>query len=224
MQIIRENRPYEDFLAAREPVNCLDPRVAFVAEHLIGRVAAQLERMDQQGQPFIDPEALLVRLTYEYVRDKIADAVPETHSQLTFRASEVLNEKQGTDYGKANLLAALLRRNGIPTGFAYQYRRESQTGPLILHALNAVYLESLGVWIRLDATFQPATGQSPLELDPESLTPLYPDAWVRPVRPELGEDDLPVIYAEPDSQLPDLFSKAASLQDLWDRRPTRPGG
>ena len=220
MQLIRENRPYEDYLQAKTPVNRDEARVSFVAEHLMGRVATRYENQD--GISWQDPETILVQLTYEYVRDKIANATPESSTKLTWRASDVLNEHEGTCYAKANLVAALLRRNGIPTGFAYQYRRKTVDGPLVLHALNAVYLESLGGWLRLDTTFVPgSTAHSPLEIDPTEFANVDPDALVRPIRPELGEDNLPIIYAEPDRQLAGLFKKSSSLAELWAARPDR---
>ncbi len=220
MQLIRENRPYEDYLQAKSPVNRDEARVSFVAEHLMGRVATLLE--SSEADSWLDPETALVKLTYEYVRDKIADSTPENSTKLTWRASDVLNEHEGTCYAKANLMAALLRRNGIPTGFAYQYRREPAESPLVLQALNAVYVESLGGWLRLDASFVPeSTEHSPLAVLPADFALVDQDALVRPVRPELGEDDLPIIYAEPDQQLKTLVKQADSLADFWASRPNR---
>lgn len=222
MQLIRENRPYEDFLQAKSPVNRDEARVKFVAEHLMGRLTTQYESGEIAG--WSDPETALVKITYEYVRDKIANANPETSTKLAWKASDVLNEHGGTCYGKANLLAALLRRNGIPTGFAYQYRREGDNldCPLVLQALNAVYLESLGGWLRLDASYAPeSTVHSPLEKSPADFATVDQDALVQPVRPELGEDNLPIIYAEPDEQLAVLFKQSGSLAELWASRPDR---
>ncbi|MDD2458717.1 MAG: transglutaminase-like domain-containing protein [Eubacteriales bacterium] len=223
MQLIRENCPYEDYLAAQSPVNADEPRVSFVAEHLMGRLSSQLDNPD--GALWSDPETALVQLTYEYVRDKIKNSTPTTSGKMTWRASEVLNEKEGTCYSKANLIAALLRKNGITTGFVYQYLRETVDGPLVLHALNAVYLESLGGWVRLDASYTPdSTRRSPLEQAPAEFAVVDPDALIRPVRPELGEDNLPIVYAKPDAQIASLFKQATSLQELWAKRPSRLSG
>lgn len=218
MQLIRENRPYEDYLAAKGPVNRDEARVSFVAEHLMGQVATWLEGAD--AETWSDPETVLTKLTYEYVRDKIANSQPDATSKLTWKASEVLNEKTGTDFAKANLLAALLRRNGIPAGFAYQYRRDGEH--LVLHALNAVYLESLGGWLRLDASYQPSsTEHSALDKDLAEFSTVDSDALVWSVNPALGEDNLPILYAEPDEQLAKLFAQATSLQDFLALRPAR---
>ena len=74
-------------------------------------------------------------------------------SRVTCKASDVLYYKEGICYAKANLLAALLRSQGIPTGFCYQRLMLFDTPDkgYCIHALNAVYLASINRWIRLDA-------------------------------------------------------------------------
>ena len=53
-------------------------------------------------------------------------------------------------YAKSHLLAALLRANGIPTGFCYQRLSIDDKGaPFSLHGLNAVHLPEVG-WYRAD--------------------------------------------------------------------------
>lgn len=218
MQLIRENRPYEDYLAAQLPVNRDDARISFVAEYLMGQTTSWLE--EHGAQKWSDPETVLVKLTYEYVRDKIANASPYNSSKLTWKASDVLNDKQGTDFAKANLIAALMRRNGIPTGFSYQYRQEGNQ--LVLHALNAVYLESLGGWLRLDASYTPdQVKRSALDAHPAEFASVDNEALVRPIDPAKGEDNLPILYAEPDEQLAKLFAAAQSVQEFWSLRPQR---
>lgn len=70
----------------------------------------------------------------------------------TRKASEVLEYQTGWCYAKAILLAALLRANGIPTGFAYQRLSCSEYKKDIycLHGLNWIYLKEHG-WYRIDA-------------------------------------------------------------------------
>jgi transglutaminase-like putative cysteine protease len=57
---------------------------------------------------------------FEYVRDEIRHSGDHKDNITTTTASEVLKHKTGWCYAKAFLLAALLRANGIPTGFCYQ--------------------------------------------------------------------------------------------------------
>ena len=223
VQLIRENCPDTFYFEAKGPVNSNEPRVSFVADHLMGQISVRLEQLAPgENPPWPDPETAVVQLTYDYVRTKIKDSAPENSTRLTWKASEVLSEHEGTCYGKANLLAALLRKNGIPTGFAYQYRRDSETGRLVLHALNAVYLESLGGWLRLDASCDtPSAGPSPLMTSLADMATADHEAYVCPIQPELGEDNLPIIYAQPDPQLETLVKQAVSLADFWAKRPDR---
>ena len=89
---------------------------------------------------------------FEYVRDEIRHSGDHKDNITTTTASEVLQHKTGWCYAKAFLLAALLRANGIPTGFAYQRLSCSEYKPDIycLHGLNWIYLKEHG-WYRVDA-------------------------------------------------------------------------
>ncbi|MBA1419946.1 MAG: transglutaminase family protein [Epsilonproteobacteria bacterium] len=89
---------------------------------------------------------------FEYVRDEIRHSGDHKDNITTATASEVLKHKTGWCYAKAFLLAALLRANGIPTGFAYQRLSCSEYKPDIycLHGLNWIYLKEFG-WYRVDA-------------------------------------------------------------------------
>ena len=89
---------------------------------------------------------------FEYVRDEIRHSGDFKDDITTSTASEVLHHKTGWCYAKAFLLAALLRANGIPTGFTYQRLScsEYKDGIYCLHGLNWVYLKAYG-WYRVDA-------------------------------------------------------------------------
>jgi len=89
---------------------------------------------------------------FEYVRDEIQHSGDYKDDTTTSTASEVLEHKTGWCYAKAFLLAALLRANGIPTGFCYQRLSCSEYKPDIycLHGLNWIYLKEYG-WYRVDA-------------------------------------------------------------------------
>jgi len=95
----------------------------------------------------------IAKACFEFVRDEIKHS-GDYPSDLptTCKASEVLEYKTGWCYTKAILLSALLRANGIPTGFAYQRLSCSEYKPDIycLHGLNWIYLKEYG-WYRVDA-------------------------------------------------------------------------
>ena len=87
-----------------------------------------------------------------YVRDNIHHSGDFKDEITTCKASDVLKYKTGWCYAKSHLLAALLRANGIPTGFCYQRLSCSEYKKDIycLHGLNAVYLKNHG-WYKIDA-------------------------------------------------------------------------
>jgi transglutaminase-like putative cysteine protease len=93
----------------------------------------------------------IAKICYEWVRDTIHHSGDYKDDITTVTASEVLKYGTGWCYTKAHLLAALLRANGIPAGFAYQRLSCSEYKPDIycLHGLNWIYLKAHG-WYRVD--------------------------------------------------------------------------
>lgn len=93
----------------------------------------------------------VVKRCFEFVRDQIKHSWDFRLNPVTCRASDVLRHGTGYCYAKSHLLAALLRKNGIPTGLCYQRLSVYDSGaPYCLHGLNAVYLNEHG-WYRIDA-------------------------------------------------------------------------
>lgn len=91
-----------------------------------------------------------IETIYYFVRDEIDHTWDAKDSTITISASDVLEKKTGISYSKANLLAALMRANGIYTGFCYQrIKRFTYDNKLALHALNAVFEPDVKKWIRL---------------------------------------------------------------------------
>jgi len=102
--------------------------------------------------------------------------------------------KEGICYAKSNLLATLLRAEVIPTGFCYQRLMIFDTPDkgYSLHALNAVFLHSIGTWIRLDARGNKPGVHAEFSIDTEKLA--------FPVHEELDEKDYSIIYTTPNSK------------------------
>lgn len=91
------------------------------------------------------------RACFVFVRDHIRHSRDFQLDPATCRASDVLLKGTGYCYAKSNLLAALLRANGIPAGFCYQRLSVNDCGaPYSLHGYNAVFLPYHG-WYRVDA-------------------------------------------------------------------------
>jgi len=110
-------------------------------------VSTLAKKLASQSESDVD----LAKKCFEYVRDEIHHSGDYQDNITTCKASEVLEHKTGWCYAKSHLLAALLRANGIPTGFCYQRLScsEYKDGKYCLHGLNAVYLQTFG-WYKLD--------------------------------------------------------------------------
>ena len=129
---------YNEFLEKTEYVDYDDPAIKSLAERL------KAESPD---------EISLIRNTYYFVRDEIKHSWDAQDRRVTVSASDTLREGVGICWAKANLLAALLRANGIPVGFSYQRLTLGDTPDTgyCIHAMNTIYVSGLGKWIRLDA-------------------------------------------------------------------------
>ena len=90
---------YNEFLEKTEYVDYDDPAVKNLAKKL------KVESQD---------ELSLIRNTYYYVRDEIKHSWDAQDRRVTVSASDTLREGVGICWAKANLLAALLRANGLP--------------------------------------------------------------------------------------------------------------
>jgi transglutaminase-like putative cysteine protease len=105
---------------------------------------------------------------------------------VSISASDTLAHGTGLCFAKAHLLAAVLRSQGIPTGFCYQ-RLTDDGVTFMLHGLVAVFLD--GNRHRQDARGNKPGIDAQFSLGEERL------AW--PVRPALGERDYHRIFAAP---------------------------
>ena len=156
-----------------------------------------------------------IKKAYEYVRDNIAHSADAGKEEVTCSASEVLNAGHGICFAKSHLLAAILRRKNIPTGFCYQKLiLDDETDPvLILHGLVAVYINERRKWIRLDARGNKPGVDAEFSLRQEKLA--------FPIRPELGEEDGTVIFPSPDPSVIRALRENKNTADLWKDLPCK---
>ncbi len=125
----------EEFLAESAVVDWKHPEVLALAQALGGS----------------DGAAAVAERCFAWVRDEVRHSGDHRDQIVTCAASSVLRHRTGLCYAKSHLLAALLRANGLPAGFAYQRLSVDDTGPpYCLHGLNAVHLPGIG-WYRIDA-------------------------------------------------------------------------
>lgn len=156
-----------------------------------------------------DNEISLIKKVYEFVRDEIHHSGDIEEMKVTCNASEVLEAGHGICCAKAHLFAAMLRYFGIPVGFCYQKLSSSHDVNIkFLHGLNAVYLKDLDKWIRLDAR-----GNKPGR---EAQFSIYEEKISKKVNKDLGEEDSPVIFAEPNPIVIEILKKSKDLKELWE--------
>ncbi len=138
-----------------------------------------------------DNQIETIEKAYLFVRDEISHSWDIQSSKITVTASQALKFKEGICYAKANLLAAILRSVDLPAGFCYQRLAlfDTSDSPFCIHALNAVYIDKMNKWIRLDARGNKEGINARFSLNEEHL------AFV--ARTDLGEIDYPIIYAKP---------------------------
>jgi transglutaminase-like putative cysteine protease len=155
-----------------------------------------------------EDEISLIKKVYEFVRDEIHHSGDIGEMSVTCKASEVLEAGHGICCAKAHLFAAMLRYFGIPAGFCYQKLSLSQDiNTKFLHGLNAVYLKDLDKWIRLDARGNKPGRDAQFSICEEKIS--------RAVNKELGEEDSPVIFTEPNPTVVEILKKSKDMKELW---------
>ena len=176
MQLMCASPSLEDYLREDEVIDYSHPLIQETVQRLRVPAASPLEQ---------------ISAIFAFVRDTIPHSWDIQAKRITCKSSEVLQSGTGMCYAKAHLLAALLRAQGIPTGFCYQRltRGDTPESGYVIHGLNAVYISASQQWVRLDARGNKPGIQTEFSLVGERL------AYI--VRPESGEIDYPTIYAQP---------------------------
>ncbi|MEF3117187.1 transglutaminase domain-containing protein [Streptomyces chrestomyceticus] len=142
---------------------------------------------------------------FTHVRDTIPHSADSGDPRVTWRASDVLEQRTGICFAKAHALAALLRAGGIPAALCYQKLDTA-------HGLIALKLPGERRWVRQDPRGNKPGVDAQFRLDREQL------AW--PVRPELGEADYPWLFAEPHPAVLRCLQEAVDRPRLWQLLPT----
>ena len=99
-----------------------------------------------------------IKNAFEFVAKNISYPLENEAARAlkpNLKASEVLQNKNSFCFGRANLLAALLRANHIPCGFSDQLLvlDEKNVERKIIHTLNLVYVKDAKKWLRLDCRY-----------------------------------------------------------------------
>ena len=185
-----------DFLSEDTYVDYSSPIIAKNAEQLFRFICTDIKK---------------AKTAYEFVRDEIPHSFDIKAEVITAKASDVLKFKTGICDAKANLLAALLRLQGIPTGFCFAHitLADDDSPGYCVHCYNAVYLDDR--WIKVDARGNINGINAQFSLD----TPIL----AFPNRPDYDEYFWPVIYANPHPDTMQLLENASSIQYVIDNLP-----
>ena len=172
----------DPFLQATDVVDWTAPEIRELASALADGVTDSSDR------------AAVARTCFEWVRDQIQHCVDFNRDELTCRASDVLQVGTGYCYAKSHLLVALLRANGLRSGFCYQrliVDEDEPDGPFVLHGLAAVDLgadSDQPIWYRIDPR-----GNKP-GIDAQFMPPVERLAYPTNLQ---GEWLFPKVYAKP---------------------------
>lgn len=159
----------------------------------------------------VEDDITKVKVAFKFVRDEIAHPFDVNLDCIVASASDVLKVKAGICHAKANLLAALLRGQGFPTGFCYQHITLSDDNSMgyCLHCYNAVYVSDK--WIKLDARGNTNGRNAQFSMGDPVLA--FPN------RPEYDEYFVPGIFAQPHMETMKMLEKSNTTQDVLENIP-----
>ena len=159
-----------------------------------------------------EKESETAKNCFEWVRDNIKHSGEFKRNPVTYKASDVLKYKTGFCFAKSHLLAGLLRANEIPTGFCYQCLSMDDTGaPYCLHGLNAIFLNDINSWYRIDARGNNAQVNAQFCPSIEQLA--FPVSLSKEV-------DYFEVCAEPLPEVIDLLKGSETYQNVIDKLPS----
>ena len=156
-----------------------------------------------------DSQLKYIENAYKFVRDEISHSWDIKSEVVSCKASEVLINRTGICWTKSSLLAALLRANGIPSGFSYQFLTRADDNAdegYIIHALNTVFISELNKWIRLDARGNKESVHAEFCLDEEKLA--------FSIRSELGEVDYRDNNPDLDDRLIKILKEGKNILEI----------
>ncbi|MGB8944541.1 MAG: transglutaminase family protein [Streptomyces sp.] len=194
MQLIQQSPDLSAYLAADEVIDHQHPLVRETAARLAGQATDSYT---------------YARAAYEFVRDAIPHSADSGDPRVTWRASDVLEQRTGICHAKSHALAALLRAEDIPTALCYQRLTHDAGAGHCLHGLVAVRFR--GAWHRQDPRGNKPGVDARFSLDGEHL------AFMADV--ESSEMDYPVLFDVPHPAVLRALQDAPDRPYLWEHLP-----
>jgi len=189
-------KDFQDFLAENQYVDFSSLNIQEKAKNLFFGLKNDVDK---------------AKIAYEYVRDEIPHSFDVDTKIITAKASDVLKHQTGICHAKANLLAALLRSQGIPVGFCFQRLTLADDDSLgyCVHCYNAIFVD--GHWIMVDARGNTNGKNAQFSLKKAILAFANRDNY--------DEYFWEGIYAKPHFDTMLMLERAMSLQDVIDNIP-----
>lgn len=184
----------KDFLTETDYVDFSAENIKILSEQLFTKDMANAEKIEK---------------AYYYVEKETPHSSDIGEQKLTFKASDVLKYKHGICYAKSNLFAAMLRGQGIPSGFCYQrltLNDDNDDEGYAVHCLNAVWYDDH--FIKLDAR----GGRSAVFSLTEPVTAF-------PLRSQFDEYFIPGIFARQPDEIIKLFSNCKTRSEFFNVIP-----
>lgn len=204
MELIQNTAEISAYLAASEAIDHEHP--------VVRAIAAELSAEAPDVYAYAEAAFALVRdaipHSFDIGGERSGMGVPPAGGwgRVTWRASDVLEQRTGICYAKSHALVALLRTAGIPAALCYQKFE-------VVHGLVAVKLPGERRWVRQDPRGGEPGADARFRLDREQLA--------FPVRPECNEVDYPVLFAEPHPAVLQCLQEAVDRpHQLWQLLPT----
>lgn len=158
-----------------------------------------------------DSDIEKAKTAFEYVRDEIPHSFDIKAKIITAKASDVLKYKTGICHAKANLLAALLRSQGIPTGMCFQHITLASDNSIgyCVHCFNAIFVDNH--WVKVDARGNKKGINAQFSLDKPLLA--FPN------RKEYDEYFWNGIYSNPNADTMKMLDAASTIKDILENIP-----
>src|SRR5699024_7327133 len=151
-------------------------------------------------------------LAFIVARDEINHYFDTKSKVITINEADTKRNKEGICFTKYHVLADIIRRMDIPTGFSEErvMRKGKVESGYALHGVNAMNLEGYG-WFRVDPRGNKEGIHSEFSIHEEKLA--------YPIRVELGEIDYPKVFVKPLNSVVNAMQESQDCHALFFNRP-----
>lgn len=184
-------------------LNALSPDAYLAEDAIIDFGRPEVQKLAHELRAQHKDNVEFTKAAFEHVRDSVGHSWDAQDPTVSITASDAAVNGVGLCFAKAHLLAAILRSQGIPTGFCYQRLTDDEQS-YMLHGLVAVFLN--GHWHRQDPRGNKPGVNAQFSINEERL------AW--PVHPERGEHDYRQVFPEPHPTVIAALQATNNILDL----------